>query len=194
MWAALLDTCSVTRSFATGNASAGERAGGLVGRMQGTSILEDTYAWGDVSGDELLGGLVGRADNSSSITTSYSAGAVDDGTDVGGLVGYANIDATISDSDWDRESTGQESSAGQTDDFGLTTEQMQGGNASDNMTGFNFGDVWVQLAGYPILSWQPHQQEPGETFPVPVNSTWALVLMVLALLLMAAVSRQRMRS
>jgi len=162
--------------------------------LEGSSTLEDTYAWGDVTGDEVLGGLVGRADSATSILTSYAAGAVDEGIDVGGLVGLAEAGATVTDSYWDRDSSGQESSAGQTDDFGLTTEQMQDGNASDNMTGFNFGDVWVQLAGYPILSWQPHQQEPGEAFPVPVNSTWALVLMVLALLLMAAVSRQRMRS
>lgn len=87
---------------------------------------------------------------------TYAAGVVVDGSFLGGLIGDDRGDVT--DSYWDTEASGQSTSGGGT---GFTTSEMQGSEADNNMSGFDFTDTWeiVQESdedstgdGYPILA------------------------------------------
>ena len=88
---------SISRSYATGSVSGGNRVGGLVG--ESSSDISDSYATGLVSGQNNVGGLVGYQGANSSISDSYATGSVSGVENVGGLVGYfipaADTDSTI---------------------------------------------------------------------------------------------------
>ncbi|MNX62745.1 hypothetical protein D3C86_937210 [compost metagenome] len=128
---------TITQSYATGTVSGGARArilGGLVGQSQLTSTIHQSYAAGAVIGGNnarLLGGLVGVIVNGTAISQSYAAGAVSGGTgalELGGLVGRnQGGTGTITDSYWNKDTTGQAVSAGSLDTAGLTTAQLQSG-------------------------------------------------------------------
>jgi len=149
---------TITESYATGSVYGGtDYAGGLVGYSDGYYIgdITDSYAAGDVSADGgYVGGLVGYMYDGS-ITTSYAVGAVsiDGGGDAGGLVADGD-NASITDSYWDTETSGQPSSYGGT---GLTTDEMTGDDAPNNMVGFDFQSNWNTTSSYPELVWQEEQ-------------------------------------
>jgi len=129
----------VKKSYATGTVDGGDGSvGGLVGQSHDT--VADSYATGDVTGSSTFGttgGLVGE-NRTNEVVTSFSVGAVvDNESSAGGLVG--DNDATVTDSYWDTETSGQSTSDGGT---GLTTSEMQGSSAQNNMTGFDFNSVW----------------------------------------------------
>ena len=145
---------TVTESYATGTVEGDGRVGGLVGDNQ--DIVTDSYATGSVEGNDEVGGLVGRNDDT--VTESYATGSVEGDEEVGGLVGSENDDdGSVTDSYWDTETSGQDTSDGGT---GLTTSEMQGSEAETNMDGFDFVVVWNSVLesdddttadGYPIL-------------------------------------------
>ncbi len=120
----------IRSSYATGAVSGGADSdffGGLVGTHidRGATI---TASYADVtvgSSSWKIGGLVGQMGWGATITASYAIGAVSSGEgseSVGGLVGSASDGATITASYWDRETSGQTSSAG---GRGRTTRQLQ---------------------------------------------------------------------
>lgn len=87
----------IQNSYSTGNVSANNRVGGLVGANFGQ--IQDSYSTGNVSGVNQVGGLVGRQEVGSSaaiptqpvISNSWSSGNVIGTTGssmVGGLVGF----------------------------------------------------------------------------------------------------------
>ena len=83
---AVLNSGTITDSYATGSVSGGTYVGGLVGRNSSGGAITGSYAAGSVSGDSSVGGLVGN--NSGAITASYATGSVSGGnSSVGGLVG-----------------------------------------------------------------------------------------------------------
>lgn len=110
-----------------GSVCGGDCIGGLVGRnYKGT--ITNCYARTKVLGRLNLGGLVGRAYEM--ITNCYSTGLLpQDANIIGGLAGYNH--GIISNSFWDRETSGQENAAGVTGEMGVTyavgetTVQMQ---------------------------------------------------------------------
>ena len=133
--------------------------GGLVGYNHGT--ISDSYSTGNLVGSEKVGGLVGW-NRDDTVSNSYSTGSVTGDVYVGGLVGY-NED-TVTDSFWDIETSGQDTSDGGT---GKTTVEMMdidtfseaawpiiavGGPGERNIT-----YTWniVDSTTYPFLSWQP---------------------------------------
>jgi len=126
---------TVTESYVTGSVVGDEQVGGLVG--QNFDTITDSYVIGSVEGDERVGGLVGR--NRDTIQTSYAVGLVTGNTDVGGLCSDPHDDGSVTDSYWDTEATGQDTSDGGT---GLTTAEMQGSEAETNMDGLDFANVW----------------------------------------------------
>ena len=156
---------TVTESYATGSVEGNDLVGGLVGRNIDT--VTESYATGSVEGDELVGGLVGR--NQGTIQTSYAVGLVTGNEDVGGLCTDPFDNGTVTDSYWDTEATGQDTSGrddGTEGGTGLTTAEMQGSEAETNMDGFDFANVWSLVEeeetpeidglvpekdGYPIL-------------------------------------------
>ena len=158
---------TVSDSYATGNVR-GDNAnvGGLVGRNDG--MMEDSYATGNVSGEDMIGGLVGR--NDGTVENSYANGNVSGNQDVGGLIGFKD-DGTVSDSFWDIDTSGQDESDGGT---GLTTDEMTGEDAPNNMDGFDFEEVWETVEedhedaeedGYPILQELSREEQLKYVYP-----------------------------
>ena len=135
--------------------------GGLVGWGDKATIT-NVYALGDVSGGDRVGGLIGQH-GKGRLEQSYAAGKVSDGDSEGGLIGKNA--ATVEDSYWDTERTEQSTSAG--DETGLSTEQMTGDDALDNMGGLA-ADSWETITldtagangdGYPTLSALDREQQ-----------------------------------
>lgn len=164
------DPGEVHKSFATGDVIGGDNVGGLVGSNGG--IVEDAYARGDVSGGEWVGGFVGinlsegsflgliGGDEEGEIYRTYATGNVTGDETVGGFAGeneaggLLESDAVLEDSYWDTESTNQNDGIGDaTNDEtieGLTTDEMQGSEAEDNMDAFDFDDdddepIWTTV-------------------------------------------------
>ena len=156
---------NVSESYATGDVDGdASSVGGLVGRNFDGDVSE-SYATGDVSGsDKYVGGLVGY--NNDDVSRSYATGDVSGNSDVGGLVGLNN-GGTVSDGYWDGDTTGQTSSAGSPDANGLTTDEMQGLAATDNLAGFDFVGNWHATSGYPALAWE----DTDPYYGVSVDST-----------------------
>jgi trimeric autotransporter adhesin len=140
----------ITESYATSVVAGGEEVGGLLG--YNSAMVIDSYARGAVNGKEgSLGGLVG--DNwDGNLIDCYSTGAVmGTGKVVGGLVGYNRYGHIIA-CFWDRETSGQSSSAGGTS---LSTTQMQ--NFQTYMGAWwDLIDTWMICNGtdYPRLQWE----------------------------------------
>jgi trimeric autotransporter adhesin len=150
---------TVSNSYSTGSVAGGNEVGGLVGRNKGT--VSNSYSSGSVTGNWGVGGLVGR-NYEGTVSNSYSTGSVAGGNPVGGLVGWN--EATVSNSFWDTETSGQATSAGGT---GKSTAEMRS-IAMFSGVGWNIiavvdpgtrnpSYIWNIVDGqtYPFLSWQP---------------------------------------
>jgi len=138
---------TVTDSYATSSTTSDALAGGLAGANEGS--ISNSYAVGDAnaSGTEahtggIAGGLV--ADNTGTVEQSYATGTVSGEYHEGGLVGRDSYDSgTVASSYWDTASTGQLNSVG--GGTGLTTGQMQGLEAQNNMSDLDFSTVWATV-------------------------------------------------
>jgi hypothetical protein len=145
---------TITNCYAMGSVPGTRYVGGLVGDNSGTII--NSYSASNVSGYEQVGGLVGL--NFGTITTCYSAGSVTANDIVGGLVGE-NVIGHVSNSFWDTQTSGQETSDG---GEGKTTAEMQMESTFTD-AGWDFidetengtEDIWWILEGqdYPRLWW-----------------------------------------
>jgi len=155
----------IHNSFASGDVTGeGSSIGGLVGTHHFGNEIHNSYAIGNVSGEGAVGGLVG-GNVGSTVSNSYAIGEIDGDEYIGALIGY-NINSTVEKSYADEETTGQADLIG-VDDNGtlteselLTTDEMTGEDALDNMESFDFSDVWrtveeddenIEEDGYPIL-------------------------------------------
>ena len=158
---------TITESFAAGSVSGGENTGGFVSR-NGNEFAEedgfraeitDCYAVGEVTGDERVGGFVGH-NFFGDVEQSYAAGNVSGNESVGGFAGVNRDGSTANNVFWD--ATTAESSDG---GIALSTAEMQGASATEEMGGFAFGNTWQTVVedesingatsdadGYPILS------------------------------------------
>ncbi len=148
------------------------RAGGLVGGNFRGAVVNRSYAKASVDGGGFqgrAGGLVGENFNRtgsepSRILNSYASGSVSNSGQVGGLVGGNFRASRVVDSYFDTQATGQSTSAGSA--TGLTTAEMQGTAAVQNMPGLDFSANWQTVSGgYPELSAlsEPTQREDGGT-------------------------------
>ena len=140
-------TVSVSNSYATGAViSTGFNAGGLVGFQRAGVSVSNSYATGSVDGDIRAGGLIGLSQGD--VSNSYATGHITGTGDVGGLIAFAT--STISNSYWDKDTSGQLSSAGSLDSFGKTSAEMQqlatfGGWDIDNVGSTN--KIWRIYGG-----------------------------------------------
>ncbi|WP_345376856.1 filamentous hemagglutinin N-terminal domain-containing protein, partial [Acinetobacter kookii] len=146
---------TIRSAFATGDVTANISllsdyyaiSGGLVGWNSGR--ISDVYATGVITADTSAsslsyrvanpGGLVGYNANGT-ISNAYAIGGVratspNSSSFAGGLVGYTP-GGIINNAYWNKETTGQSTSAG---GIGLTTAQMFD---KSNFTGFDFSSVW----------------------------------------------------
>jgi len=148
-----LITGLITESYATGNVTGINQVGGLVGLSTQSQII-DSYSNGNISGDQNIGGLVGE--NSSEVKSSYSIGRVEGSENVGGFIGLN--ESTTEYNYWDIETSKQNNGIGSGNSEGitnLTTSEMQGSSAQDNMPEFDWDEIWMTVSGgYPILRWQ----------------------------------------
>ena len=165
----------VNNSYSSGSVTGDSRVGGLVGWNQATlsnsyssctvtgdssvgglvgdnwyyrGILSNSYSTGSVTGSSQVGGLVG-VNFYGNVTHSYSTGSVTGSSQVGGLVGYNK--ATVSNSFWDRVTSGIEESDGGT---AKTTTEMQ------------------DIATFSGAAWDIIAVTPGETNP---TCTWNII-------------------
>ncbi len=167
---------TISRSFANVTTIGGNNSaiGGLAGASSGT--IFQSYAIGPVQAGpgSAAGGLVGIA-GGGTITQSYATGLVTaPDASTGGLVAWAG--ATITDSYWDTQTTGQGTSGGGSP---LTTQQFQ----ASLPPGFD-PQVWLIDPGqtYPFLPVggvpSPLPYEPGTTPPPPLPpSTFQVTLL-----------------
>jgi filamentous hemagglutinin family protein len=147
------NAAQIIASYSSGSVSAANDAGGLLGDGAGGSIL-DSYSLANVSASGAsAGGLVGNVYTATNtITDSYAAGDVTAGSDTGGLVGiYGGGDLTVTNSYWDKLTTGQTTSPESVNSDGLTTTALQ----ASLQPGLNDGAFGI-VAGvtYPYLTWQ----------------------------------------
>ena len=140
---------TVTWCYATGAVTGGTDYsancnGGLVG-YNSSGTISQSYATGSVTtGVDLAGSLVGA--NDGTVSQCYAVGEVSGAEYVGGLVG--NGAAGVSDSYWNMETSGLDTSAGGT---GLTTTQMMQ-QASFSGWDFTTTPVWNIQGAYPYLA------------------------------------------
>lgn len=140
----------VSRSFATGVVNGNNSPGGLIGRSSGR--VEYSYAQVDVTGNENVGGLIGENYQGGEVTESYASGEVNANSSGGGLIG--NNEAILEDNYWDTEATEKSNGVGEGDDSGttgLTTVEMTGASAENNMPAFNWNSVWMTTDDHPVL-------------------------------------------
>ncbi len=152
---------SVNNCYSTGNVIGNDYAGGLIGVCNVGSIISNSYNRCNVTSTSYVGGLTGA--HYGNIQNCYSAGIiVGSGSDIGGLIGYLGSAGTVSNSFWDKETSGQSTSAGGT---GKTTAQMQQMCVyNDSLWDFmneainGNNDIWglndSENGGYPFLAWQ----------------------------------------
>lgn len=157
----------IESSYAIGTFSGESLSAGLVAINDGQILnsysqisMEATIGEGypDI---QRIAGLVGENEPGGVIETSYAAGTLTldppDGMFLTGGVAAEN-NGEIHSAYWDREAisldkgTGEGSAEGTN---GLTTSQMTGPSAQENMPEFDWENVWTTTSdGYPILKWQ----------------------------------------
>ena len=148
----------IDEAYSSNTVSGVERVGGLVGSNgTGSPIIRNSYSRGAVNAEEsIAGGLVGNFGNTALIEFSYSTGAVSGNGVVGGFIGLSS--GTVEGSYWDSENSGETDASGNLAEVdgvtGLTTEQMQGEEAPEEMAAFDFETIWSTDSTYPILIWQ----------------------------------------
>jgi len=134
----------IRNSYATANVAG--IAGGLVG--VNTGEVTNSYSTSSATGT-IAGGLI--IENEGDVRNSYATGKVEGDESVGGLI-ENGTDDRVTNSYWDINTTGQ---GGSVAGKGLTTSEMTGSAARENMEGFNFEETWrITEDDYPRLAWQ----------------------------------------
>ena len=168
---------TISNSYSTGVVIGGVNTGGLIGYPLGIT-LSNSYSTANVSGTTNVGGLVGRQ-YGGTISNSYSTGYVGgSASSKGGLVGLLESSGTVTNSFWDNETSGQNTSAGGT---GKTTSQMKNISTFSN-AGWNISSIgsyvnenWYIDDGndYPKLGWEYPDTTPPTYSNNQTNSTFA---------------------
>jgi len=111
------NTGNVSNSYSGARVTGGLGVGGLVGGNEGT--VSNSHSSSGVAGDDYVGGLVGH-NWDGTVSNCYSSGKVTGDSRVGGLVG--ENDDIVTNSFWDRETSGMQVSDG---GMGKITVEMQ---------------------------------------------------------------------
>lgn len=123
----------------------GNIIGGVTGYLTGN--LVNCYNVGDVSGNLLVGGIAGLVDKNGSITNIYSAASVTGSIFIGGLVG--SLTGSISNAYYNTENAGGAHSpignnnGSSSSVLGLTTLDMSGPDAFNNMVFTDAEGIWI---------------------------------------------------
>ena len=144
------------RSASRGTITGGDKTGGLIGETNSRVVIRNAYSRANITGGARVGGLVGDVSGTGnqrtlSLYSSYATGPVTAQGQSGGLVGFLAGQYTINNSYWDTKLSGQNNGSHQ-DQYAqgrLVTEQMIGEAALENMSGFDFDDVWAIMTDPP---------------------------------------------
>ena len=150
----------VRNSIITGD---GSNVGGLIGNNVGNQLVESAAVDVDITGAGSVGGLVGvHSDGEVIESFAGSEVSLDGGINAGGFIGTLN-DGTITAGYWNTETANQPTAIGDgsgdsdSDVTGLTTDEMQGEVAAENMTELDFDVTWDVVTDpddYPILQFE----------------------------------------
>lgn len=174
----------ISKCYASGTVNGTASVGGLVGLVF-RGYIKNSYAASKVTGQNYVGGLVGLntgyQDNGGKIANCYAIGVVNGATDAGGLVGFNNNNAYVINSYWDKQSTGQTTSAYSDSTFGKTTIEMKN---QSTFIDWDFDSVWSINPevnnGYPYLtntpvsidnSVKPQMNLVLKNYPNPFNNS-----------------------
>ncbi|WP_123536464.1 M26 family metallopeptidase [Halosimplex salinum] len=151
-------------SYAAGTVDSERVAGGLVGAN--SNALTASYATATVDVEEVGGGLAGT--NAGTIRTSYAASRVSGDRNLGGLVG-TNGDSIVSQTYWDEGAAGVENASGDEAGIGtaLSTDDLTGESATENVDGFDTANVWMATDDYPVHQWERADVDPLDQWQVP---------------------------
>jgi PKD repeat protein len=152
------DDSSINQSYSTCNVTGNSKVGGLVGFNGNYGSVNQSYSTGDIIGNSYVGGLVGH--NYGSVNQSYSVGEITaSGGNIGSFIGGSS--GTLNQCYVNIETSGVESPS---DVVSLTTSEMKGSAAFNNMDGFDT-EVWDVVKGgeisYPYLLNNKQEPEPG---------------------------------
>jgi hypothetical protein len=139
-----------------GNVNGYGFVGGLVGMLENNSDIYNCYNKGSVIGSDFIGGLVAIMVEST-IHSCYSTGnVIGTGMCIGGFVGDYNEESTISNSYWNIETSGQETSVG---GEGRTTAEMTFPYAENTYVDWDFNEIWAADEEYEVNSGYPYLRE-----------------------------------
>ncbi|NME71015.1 InlB B-repeat-containing protein [Flammeovirga aprica] len=138
------DSVLVSKISATGKVHGERFIGGLLGDLSKKSQLEKSISFVNASaveGERNVGGLVGAIYNESIIDRCYAVGEVTGASSTGGLIGTGHTEGTVvSNSYWDLETTGQNSSHIQGSNGAITTGLFSN---ADTFEGWDFENEWT---------------------------------------------------
>ena len=147
--------CYTTGRVAGANAPFGQNIGGLAARSEIGATISTSYSTVSVSGTEGVGGLVSRVDNSS-IINSYATGPVRGTSNVGGFIAtLSGTSGSIYNSYWNTETSGQSRGIGAifNHDHDPTVSGITGQTTADllSITGYTgiYGSWNIDLNGQP---------------------------------------------
>ena len=145
----------IETSYSTGTIRADSIAGGLTGVISHSALIRNSYSHAMSEAQKMVGGLAGL-NNYGEIENSFSTGRVTGSHETGGLVGSGEGE-TVSNSYWNRISSGQEVSNG---GASRTTGEMIYPADVDAFPEWNFESIWdIDInkdmnQGYPYLIMQ----------------------------------------
>jgi hypothetical protein len=165
---AIYNEGTIQSSYIKGYLKGNRNFGGFV--LKNYGLIRDVYVQADQEifvedvpdVEFIFGGLFGENHIDGMIQQTFISGEVklEGSTNIlwaRGGVGASNSGA-VEGAFWDAESTGLETGIDNGDAggaTGLTTAQMTGPAAQENMPGFDFETVWATTPeGYPVLRWQ----------------------------------------
>jgi hypothetical protein len=153
----------LTTAYASGNVSGQNYVGGLIGSAGTYDSASHVYATGSVVGQTSVGGLIGASGGS--VSYAYATGQVS-GYSGGGLIGASGAPFTVSNSYWDKQTTGKavsytydttthQGTTTGTGSVGLTTAQMK---QASSYSGWSIDNV-----GGAATTWRIYD---GKTYPL----------------------------
>lgn len=146
----------IMKSAASGTVTGESEVGGFIGFTSASTLIANSLAIGQVTGTEDVGGFAGY--NKNIITNSFSCRKVTGEQQIGGFLGSNSGEVTAS--YWDSTLSDQSESIGRqnggsNDITRLSTTEMQGTAAEENMSALDFDGTWKVVtnpADYPVLS------------------------------------------
>lgn len=156
---------NIYNCFSSGSINGLSYAGGIAGFSVGSNVT-NCFSTASVNAGIYVGGLVGTI-SAGTLSNSYSAGRVSGTSVLGGLIGGNFNSGTVSNSYWDKQTSGQSSSVEGT---GLTSLQMK---MQSSFSGWDFSNIWDiqtdKYHSYPYLkafAYDTPGEDPGIN-PIP---------------------------